>query len=93
MSAGRLSRGQPVVTWTRELRLALCLLAWAVVTVPFSLWPGGSVNVITELYSKSLIIFWLLGETVSSQRRFLAGRLAAGTTKRAARRDRGPQLS
>ena len=70
-TADRLSRGQPVITWTRELRLALCLLAWTVVTIPFSLWPGGSVNVITELYSKSLIIFWLLGETVSNQRRFL----------------------
>lgn len=52
-----------------EVLLAGCLLIWAVGTIPASMWPGGSVQVLTELYLKSLIVFWLLGEIVSNTRR------------------------
>jgi O-antigen ligase len=42
------------------------LLLWAIVTVPFSIWPGGSVNTITNIFLKALIIFWLLGSVVDT---------------------------
>jgi O-antigen ligase len=63
---GRLVRHQPVTIRTREMTVAGCLVAWAVVTVPFSYWPGGSVSFLTGLYFKTLAVFWLLGNVVSS---------------------------
>jgi putative inorganic carbon (HCO3(-)) transporter len=57
---------QPIVRMTRESRLALWLLGWAVVTVPFSYWPGGSVSVIAQYYMKSVIVFMLLGQIVNT---------------------------
>jgi len=38
----RLRRGQPIVRLTREMWIAVCLLGWAFLTVPFSYWSGGS---------------------------------------------------
>ena len=52
-----------------EFVLAGCLLAWTIVTVPLSLWPGGSVAYLTDLYLKSLIVFWLLGRIVNTAER------------------------
>ncbi|MGH8274208.1 MAG: O-antigen ligase family protein [Gammaproteobacteria bacterium] len=48
---------------------AAALAAWAIITVPFSLWPGGSVNVITGIFLRALIIFWLLGHVVDTSAR------------------------
>jgi O-antigen ligase len=50
----------------RETVLAGCLLVWSVVTIPLSIWPGGSAATLTEIYIKSLIVFWLLGQVVST---------------------------
>lgn len=66
----RLSRGRPVSVCTREITLAACLAGWAVVNVPFSLWPGGSVTLLLGKYSKTLIVFWLLCNIMTSPRRF-----------------------
>jgi len=41
--------------------LSMALVAWAVLTVPFSYWPGGSISLLRDLYLKALIVFWLLG--------------------------------
>jgi hypothetical protein len=46
------------------LALSVLLLLWSVASVPFSLWPGGSVGTITGVFIKTLIIFWLLGAVV-----------------------------
>ena len=40
------------------------------VTIPFSYWPGGSVDVLTGLYFKSVALFWLIGNTITSVARF-----------------------
>jgi O-antigen ligase len=53
----------------RGLALAGALLALAVVTVPVSYWPGGSVNFLTELYLKTLALFWLVTEVVDTRAR------------------------
>jgi len=65
----RLSRRQPVVTTTRELRVVLCLAAWAALSIPQSYWPGGSASLLLDLYIKTLIVFWLLIETARTSPR------------------------
>jgi probable O-glycosylation ligase (exosortase A-associated) len=42
------------------IRIALVLVAWAVVTIPLSYWPGGSVKTLTEHYLKAIAFFWLI---------------------------------
>ena len=64
-------RAGPVAP-AREYRIAGLLLVWAVAAVPFSLWPGGSIEVITSTFLKALIIFWLLGRVVNSTQRLKA---------------------
>src|SRR2546427_3277418 len=49
----RLTRGQPILMRTREMRIIACLIAWAILTVPFSNWPGESVSFLLEVYSKT----------------------------------------
>lgn len=62
----RFKHGRPVLRWTRELTIALCLLAWAVMTLPLSYWPGGSVASLLGLYIKTMIVFVLLTQIVTS---------------------------
>jgi O-antigen ligase len=50
----------------KEQRMALLLAAWALVTVPLSLWPGGSVAFFFGIFFKALIVFWLLSRVVDS---------------------------
>ena len=65
----RLRRGQPIVRLTREMWIAVCLLGWAFLTVPFSYWPGGSLSFLFEVYVKAIIVFWLLAGCVDDPRR------------------------
>jgi O-antigen ligase len=65
-AAHLIDRWRRPVPWATppEFVLAGLLLGWAVVTVPLSMWPGGSVAHLTDLYLKSLIVFWLLGRVI-----------------------------
>ena len=65
----RFARRQPAVMLTREIWVAAGLLGWAIVTVPLSEWPGGSLSFLLEMYLKTLAIFWLLSNTVNSRTR------------------------
>ncbi len=56
----RWSRRQPIVVWTRELRLVCYLALWAAAGIPFSIWPGGSFALMADNYVKTLAIFCLL---------------------------------
>jgi O-antigen ligase len=51
---------RPILRITREMWIALGLAGWAVVTVPLSYWPGGSVSFLIDVYFKTLAVFWLL---------------------------------
>jgi hypothetical protein len=62
----RLGRGLSITRITPEVKLAAALLVWAVVTVPFSYWPGGSIGLLTDLYLKTLAIFLLIANVVST---------------------------
>ena len=62
----RFRRRQPLTLLTREIWLSAGLMAWAIATVPLSFWPGGSVAFLLKFYLKSLAIFWLLSNVVST---------------------------
>ena len=47
----------------REVRLVYALVAWALLTLPFSIWPGGSVETLNE-WVKAALVFWLIGATL-----------------------------
>jgi hypothetical protein len=66
MLLDRLGRGLPITRVTREIKVAALLLAWAIVTIPFSYWPGGSFGLLTDLYLKTLAIFLLIVNVVST---------------------------
>lgn len=65
----RQSRGRPLTVMVRPVRLILWFVVLAVLSVPFSRWPGGSVALLTNEFGKSVTIFFLLANTVGSLRR------------------------
>lgn len=56
----RLLHNLPLTVRVRELALLAALLAWATISVPMSLWPGGSLDTILDSYLKSFVIFFLI---------------------------------
>src|SRR2546425_328582 len=62
----RLSRHQPIVHLTREMWITLCLVGWAVLTVPLSLRPGGSLSFLFQVDLNTLVIFWLISNVVNT---------------------------
>jgi hypothetical protein len=65
----RFTRGGALLSFTREIWLAAGLFAWAVVTLPFSWWPTGSVSFMLEIFAKAVIVFWLVGAVVTTPSR------------------------
>ena len=57
---------------SRELKLMLWLTVWFIVGVPFSYWRGGSVQVLTDGWLKTLLVFFLLTQTLISLKRIRA---------------------
>ena len=57
-------RRRPVVSSSRELVIAMALLGWATMTVPLSLWPGGSIAVLTDQYVKAITFFGLIATLI-----------------------------
>lgn len=82
LAFGRMSRGRSVVTSSRELLLVVALAAWMLATAPFSVWTGGAIAVFTDLFSKVLVVFALIINTVTTRERFerLVMVIAAGTS-------------
>ncbi len=77
----RLSSGLSLVRVTPELFAMVAFGGVIAATTPFSIWPGGSVALLTELYLKVLLIFVLLVATVTSVERLkrLLAVILAGT--------------
>jgi probable O-glycosylation ligase (exosortase A-associated) len=63
----RISRGLPIIAFTPPTQIVLLLVGWAVITVPFSYWPGGSVTFLLENFSKTVIVFILLANVIDSR--------------------------
>jgi O-antigen ligase len=68
--AGRLSRGVAVTRVTLELGSVLAFGAIMLATAPFSIWPGGAVSVVTDLFSKVIVVFALILNTLTTRQRF-----------------------
>lgn len=62
----RWAHGLPLTRPSREMTLAFGLLAWSVVGIPFSQWPGGSLALLIDLFAKALVVFWLIGNLVDT---------------------------
>jgi putative inorganic carbon (hco3(-)) transporter len=67
--AARLGRRAPILTGARETTLILALLAVGALSVIWSFWPGGSWDVLTNEFGKSVIVFLLLSEVIDTPRR------------------------
>lgn len=62
----RFAQGQPVIRFTRGIWIVTLLSGWAIMTIPLSYWPGGSVSFLINHYFKTLVIFLLLANVVDT---------------------------
>ena len=51
----------------RELKLGIAILAWTILTLPLSLWPGGSFQFLSDQFIKSIVIYWLLARVIRTE--------------------------
>jgi O-antigen ligase len=65
----RLSRGLSPLPMTRETVLLFAFGLVIIATVPFSIWPGGALNVFTDSYAKALMIYLLMVSTLTTTER------------------------
>jgi O-antigen ligase len=65
----RYRQRRPATLRTREMGITALLVGWAVLSVPLSYWPGGSLGFLLDFYLKTVAIFWLLCNTVSTRSR------------------------
>src|SRR5204863_6662367 len=69
MAVRRLSSGQTIAKINAEVVGVLALGAVMVLTMPFSIWPGGSMHVFSDIFVKIILIFALMISTLTSPRR------------------------
>jgi O-antigen ligase len=69
---GRWKHGEKALKLDGEVRYAAWLAGWALITIPLSLWPGGSVAFFFGIYFKALVVFWLLSRVVDTPERLRA---------------------
>lgn len=65
----RLAAREPLIEMGPAIRYVALIVAWAIVTVPMSHWPGGSVAFLLDMYFKTVIVFLLLAHVVDSEPR------------------------
>jgi O-antigen ligase len=54
---------------SKELKLMLLLTVWFAAGIPFAFWRGGSLDVFTQTWLKTLLVFFLLTQTLLSLQR------------------------
>jgi probable O-glycosylation ligase (exosortase A-associated) len=62
----RFAKGLPLVEINSALVIVGSLVGWAILTVPFSYWPGGSVAYLLDTWFKTLIVFVLLANVINT---------------------------
>jgi O-antigen ligase len=67
---GRLAHGRPVTRMPLALGAVLTFAGLMLATAPFSVWPGGAVSVFTDLFSKVVVVFALMVNTLTTRARF-----------------------
>lgn len=66
----RLSKGASILPAGTEFRLLGVFFLLGLCSVPFSMWPGGSLDVITDLFVKSMVVCVLTAQLLTSVKRF-----------------------
>src|SRR5919201_2643353 len=69
MAVRRLRAGQTIAKVNREVIGVVVLGGIIVLTIPFSIWPGGSLKVFSDVYVKIILIFALMMSTITTPRR------------------------
>jgi len=69
MAARRLRSGMTIARVNAEVIAVVMLGGIIVLTIPFSIWPGGSLKVFSDIYVKIILIFALMISTITSPRR------------------------
>jgi O-antigen ligase len=87
MAVRRLSSGETIAKINAEVVGVLALGAVMLLTIPFSIWPGGSMHVFSDIFVKIILIFALMISTLTSPRRLrqLTWLMIAASTYIAAR--------
>jgi O-antigen ligase len=62
----RTAHRRAITQLSPEIGIALTLVCWSILTLPLSVWPGGSVRILTDHYLKAIAFFWLLGTIVTT---------------------------
>lgn len=62
-------RGHRFTVMTTEIKLILCFVGIAVISIPGSVWPGGSLDFFFDIFSKSVIVFFMVANLLTSQKR------------------------
>jgi putative inorganic carbon (HCO3(-)) transporter len=62
-------RREPITPSGPETAITVALLGWTVLTVPFSMWPGGSVALLTDQFIKALVFFWMIASMITNRER------------------------
>ena len=68
----RAMTGRPLTMMMPTVKWALVLLGIALLSIPVGFWPGGSVDVLLDLFGKSIVIFLLVANVVDTEKRFRA---------------------
>jgi putative inorganic carbon (hco3(-)) transporter len=55
-----LAQGRRFTIVTLEVKLISCFVALAIVSIPLSGWPGGSLDFFLDVFSKSVIVFFMV---------------------------------
>lgn len=66
---GRLTRGLSITRVTPELLGVVFMGALILASAPFSVWPGGTFATFTDIYSKVILIYLLMVNTLTSRKR------------------------
>jgi putative inorganic carbon (HCO3(-)) transporter len=66
----RVSQREALLPKTPEIRLLGLFIFLAALSIPYSLWPGGSFGLLTDFYAKSLIVFLLMAQLLTTIQRF-----------------------
>lgn len=69
MAVRRLNAGLSIAKVNTELVGVIALGGVIVLSVPFSIWPGGSAKVFSDIYVKIILIFALMMSTLTSPKR------------------------
>ncbi len=67
-----LGKGRCFTVLGPEVKLMLWLVFFAIVSITHSMWPGGSYEVLFDTFLKSIIVFFLIANLLTSESRFRA---------------------